>query len=150
METLFFTNKALLYIPLVSCLLCLLASIHLELSHGEGISIPEIHAEKRETFDLRVSEFIKWLGPGWKREFHSWETKTNQVNGSLGLRGDAFLVSSRHWLPVCRWLSYSCRTADIWTSAYTWVVRCFQAVLFSLNHYPNLNSSNGDMWFQPK
>lgn len=59
MEALFFTNKALLYIPLMSCLLRILASIHLELSHEEGISIPEIHAEKREAFDLRVSEFIK-------------------------------------------------------------------------------------------
>lgn len=67
METLFFTNKALLYILLMSCLLHILASKHVELSHGESISIPEIHVEKRETFDLRVSEFIKMTGP-WLRK----------------------------------------------------------------------------------
>ena len=67
METFFSTNKTLLYIPLVSCLLRILALLHLELSHGEGISIPESHAEKRGTFDLRVSEFIKMTGP-WLRK----------------------------------------------------------------------------------
>lgn len=84
METFFSTNKTLLYIPLVSCLLRILALLHLELSHGEGISIPESHAEKRGTFDLRVSEFIKMTGPWLRKNFIPQRLKQIKVNGVWG------------------------------------------------------------------